>query len=225
VRRTWFVGVAFAVATLLPPAIAWSQTPVPPQGLDDVPTDKKEEVVHLLRKVRERHGDDAVVIQTHLLLNAMQKGSVLTTGIRVDRVEESFGKRYLGFALETGMVFDDNTRDPEARLQVLWGAVLEPTLARLEDGLQVQTADGIMVEMQYRHRPYRNVAELRSSLDAEPGTVEVARFYVLAADLDAVVRKEMPLAAMLTKSHVIVDGAERSVRLVPADLPLTPGPD
>lgn len=224
-RRTWFVPVAFAVATLLPPAIAWSQTPVPPQSLDDVPTDKKEEVSRLLRKVRQRHGDDAVVIQTHLLLNAMQKGSVLTTGIRVDRVEESFGKRYLGFALETGIVFDDNTRDPEARLQVLWGAVLEPTLARLEDGLQVEKADGIMVEMQYRHRPYRTVSELRSSLDAEPGTAEVARFYVLAADLDAVVRKEMPLNAMLTKSRVLVDGTERNVHAVPADLPLTPGPD
>src|SRR5262249_22113183 len=142
-----------------------------------------------------------------------------------DRVEESFGKRYLGFALETGMVFDDNTRDPEARVQVLWGAVLEPTLARLEDGLQVLQADGIMVEMQYRHRPYRNVAELRGSLEQQPGTPEVTRFYVLAADLDAVVRKQMPLADMLTKSHVLVDGAERSVRVVPAELLLTPGPD
>ena len=224
-RRTWFVRFALVVATLLPPARVWSQTPVPPQSLEDVPTDKKEEVVHLLRKIRQRHGDDAVVIQTHLLLNAMQKGSVLTTGVRVDRVEESFGKRYLGFALETGMVFDDNTRDPEARVQVLWGAVLEPTLARLEDGLQVTQADGIMVEMQYRHRPYRNVAELRRSLEEQPGTSEVARFYVLAADLDAVVRKQMPIAEMLTKGHVVVDGAERSVRVVPATLPLTPGPD
>jgi len=225
VRRTWFVRFALVVATLLPPARVWSQTPVPPQSLEDVPTDKKEEVVHLLRKIRQRHGDDAVVIQTHLLLNAMQKGSVLTTGVRVDRVEESFGKRYLGFALETGMVFDDNTRDPEARVQVLWGAVLEPTLARLEDGLQVTQADGIMVEMQYRHRPYRNVAELRRSLEEQPGTSEVARFYVLAADLDAVVRKQMPIAEVLTKGHVVVDGAERSVRVVPATLPLTPGPD
>ncbi len=210
---------------LLSPGSVWSQTPVPPQSLDDVPTDKKEQVTHLLRKVRQRHGDDAVVIQTHLLLNAMQKGSVLTTGVRVDRVEESYGKRYLGFALETGMVFDDNTRDPEARLQVLWGAVLEPTLARLEDGLQVIQADGIMVEMQYRHRPYRSVSELRSSLDQQPGVAETARFYVLAADLDAVVRKEMPLADMLTKSHVVVDGTERSVHVVPTSLSLTPGPD
>ncbi len=210
---------------LLSPGSVWSQTPVPPQSLDDVPTDKKEQVTHLLRKVRQRHGDDAVVIQTHLLLNAMQKGSVLTTGVRVDRVEESYGKRYLGFALETGMVFDDNTRDPEARLQVLWGAVLEPTLARLEDGLQVTQADGIMVEMQYRHRPYRSVSELRSSLDQQPGVAETARFYVLAADLDAVVRKEMPLADMLTKSHVVVDGTERSVHVVPTSLSLTPGPD
>ena len=51
---------------LLSPGSVWSQTPAPPQSLDDVPSDKKEEVTRLLRKVRERHGDDAVVIQTHL---------------------------------------------------------------------------------------------------------------------------------------------------------------
>jgi hypothetical protein len=206
------------------PALVRAETPAPP-SLDDIPSAKREDVTRLLRKVRQRHGDDAIVIQTHLLLNAMQKGSVLATGVRVDRVEESLGKRYLGFDLETGMVFDDNTRDPEARLQVLWGAVLEPTLARLEDGLQVAQADGIMVQMQYHHRPYRTVAELRSNLTEQPGTAEVARFYVLASDLDTVVRGQMPVAEMLAKSRVTVDGAERRVRTVPAALALTPGPD
>jgi hypothetical protein len=45
---------------------------------------------------------------------------VLTTGVRVDRVEESRGKRYLAFVLETGFVFDDSTRDRAERAQILW---------------------------------------------------------------------------------------------------------
>jgi hypothetical protein len=219
-----FLRSALLAATFVLPALVWAQTPAPPASLDDIPSAKREDVIRLLRKVRQRHGEDAVVIQTHLLLNAMQKGSVLATGVRVDRVEESLGKRYLGFDLETGIVFDDNTRDQEARLQVLWGAVLEPTLARLEDGLQVVKADGIVVQMQYHHRPYRTVAELRSSIE-QPGTAEIARFYVLAEDLDAVVRKQMPLPQMLAKSRVTVDGTERSVRTVPDGFALTPGPD
>jgi hypothetical protein len=218
------VRSAVLAAALGVPAIATGQTPAAPASLDDMPSAKPEHVTRLLRKVRQRHGEDAVVIQTHLLLNAMQKGSVLATGVRVDRVEESLGKRYLGFELETGMVFDDNTRDQEARLQVLWGAVLEPALARLEDGLQIEKADGIVVQMQYHHRPYRTVAELRSNIE-QPGTSEVARFYVLAADLEAVVRKQMPLAHVLARSRVIVDGTERNVHTVPSDLALTPGPD
>jgi hypothetical protein len=225
VRRIWLLRAVVLGCVGLAPVIAAGQTPAPPASLDDVPSAKREDVTRLLRKVRQRHGDDAVVIQTHLLLNAMQKGSILATGVRVDRVEESLGKRYLGFDLETGMVFDDATRDQEARLQVLWGAVLEPTLARLEDGLQVAKADGIMVQMQYHHRPYRTVAELRRDIEERPGTAEVARFYVLAADLDAVVRKQMALAEVLPKSRITVDGAERSVRTVPVSLPLTPGPD
>lgn len=231
VRPRRFLRSAVLAATFALPALACAQTPalqaqppVPPASLDDIPATKREDVTRLLRKVRQRHGDDAVVIQTHLLLNAMQKGSVLATGVRVDRVEESLGKRYLGFELETGMVFDDNTRDQEARLQVLWGAVLEPTLARLEDGLQVVKADGIVVQMQYHHRPYRTVAELRSNIE-QPGTAEIARFYVLATDLDAVVRKQMPLPQMLAKSRVTVDGTERTVRSVPDGFTLTPGPD
>ena len=102
-----------------------------------MPSAKPQDVSRLLRKVRKRHGEDAVVIQTHLLLNAMQKGSVLATGVRVDRVEEALGKRYLLFVVETGMIFDDSTRDREARAQVLWASVMEPTLERLKDGLQV----------------------------------------------------------------------------------------
>ncbi len=193
------------------------------RSLDDIPSAKREDVTRLLRKVRRRHGDDAVVIQTHLLLNAMQRGSVLATGVRVDRVESAFEKRYLAFELETGIIFDDLTRDEALRVQTLWVTILEPTLAHLTDGLQLVAADGIVVRMQYHHRPYRSAADLRASID-QPGTSEQAHFAVLASDLEAVVRKELTLRDLFRRVRVLVDGAERSVP-PPVGEALTPGPD
>jgi hypothetical protein len=205
------------------PVESWSDPSPLPSGLEEFPSAKREDVTRLLRKVRRRHGEDAVVIQTHLLLNAMQRGSVLSTGVRVDSVEERFDKRYLAFELETGIVFDDSTRDEALRVQTLWVAILEPTLARLTDGLQVAAADGIVVRMQYHHRPYRSVADLHATID-QPGTSEETRFAVLAADVDAVVRKELTLRDLFRRVRVLVDGAERSVPL-PVGEALTPGPD
>jgi hypothetical protein len=203
--------------------MAADQEPAPHADLDAIPSAKREDVTRLLRKVRQRHGEDAIVIQTQLFLNAMQQGSVLATGVRVDRVVKALGKRYLGFVLETGLVFDDSTRDRVTRTQILWATIMEPTLARLQDGLQVK-ADGMMVRMQYYHRPYRTTGELRASI-TQPGTSEEACFYVLAADLDAVVRGEQTLGNLLGRARTTIDGTEIVVAPPRADQPLTPGPE
>lgn len=221
------VAACVAASLVVRPLPTWSQTPMPTPApvddLEDLPSAKPEDVTRLLAKNRKRHGEDAVVIQTHLLLNAMQKGSVLATGVRVDRVEEALGKRYLLFVVETGMVFDDATRDRQQRAQVLWASVMEPTLERLKDGLQVN-ADGMMVQMEYHHRPYRSVADLRASL-AQPGIPEVARFHVLSADVEAVVRGELTLRNLITRARTTIDGTEVTLAAPGNDQPLTPGPD
>jgi hypothetical protein len=214
------IGLGLLLST---PALAATETPAPPASLDDIPSARPEDVTRLLRKVRHRHGEDAVVIQSHLLLNAMQKGSVLATGVRVDRVEEARGKRYLVFVVETGLVFDDSTRDRLQRAQILWATIVEPTLARLQDGLQVNNADGMMVQMQSFHRPYRSEDELRAHIH-EPGTSEETRFYVLSSDLDEVIRGKVTLRALLAQTPTTIDGAEVVVAPPANDASLTPGP-
>ncbi len=211
-----------AAAPVAPESAA--ATPAPPDSLDDIPSAKPADVSRLLRKVRIRHGDDAVVIQTHLLLNAMQKGAVLATGVRVDRVEEKHGKRYLNFMLETGYVFDDSTRDRTERAQILWATIMEPTLSRLQDGLQVHKAEGLVVQMQYYHRPYRSAEELRATIH-EPGTSEEARFYVLASDVDDVIRGKTTVRNLVTQTRTTIDGSELAMMPPASDATLTPGPE
>ena len=79
-RRRFASFVLLAVIAARP-SLGWAQTPAPPQSLDDIPSAKREDVSRLLSKIRRRHGEDAIVIQTHLLLNAMQKGAILATGV------------------------------------------------------------------------------------------------------------------------------------------------
>jgi len=222
--RLVFVGLLVAPVAAVAADETPSPAPAPPASLDDLPSAKREDVTKLLRRVRQRHGDDAVVIQTNLLINAMQKGSVLATGVRVERVEEAHGTSYLGFALETGLVFDDATRDREQRGQILWATIMEPTLGRLQDGLQIKKAAGIVVKMQSFHRPYRSVDDLRATID-KPGASEEVRFYVRSADLDAVLHGELTLRALITRARTTVDGAEVTVAPPAADAVLTPGPD
>ena len=227
--RRLIVGCTLlAITAFVRPAVAVDPTPVapasPPDSLEDLPSAKPQDVARLLRKIRQRHGEDAVVVQTHLLLNAMQKGSVLATGVRVERVEEAHGRRFLRFVLETGFVFDDSTRDRAQRAQILWATIMEPTLARLADGLQVEKADGLVVQMQYFHRPYRNADELRAHIH-DPGTTEEARFYVASADLDDVVRGKRTLHALLSTAHTTVDGADLAVEPPVDGMVLTPGPE
>src|SRR3954447_23658672 len=129
-----------------------------------MPTTSREGVTKLLQKIRRKWGEDAVLIDTSLLLNAMRNGSVLASGSRIDGIKEYDGKRYLGFDVETGLVFDDNSRNEIARVHMLWHTIIVPPLQRLSK-LSVP-ADGIVVRMQYFHSAYGSLHELRQRLNA-----------------------------------------------------------
>jgi hypothetical protein len=211
-------GLAGAsLAVLVASASAVATGPAAPDSLEEMPSASRESVTQLLEKVRRDYGPHAVVIQSDLLLNAMRNGSHLATAVRVEGVQEYRGTRYLRFHLETGMIFDDLTRDADARIHVLWTAIMEPTLEHVRD-LKL-AADGIQVHMQYHHRPYRTVRELRETID-EPGVSEETSFYVLASDI---VRPEVSVRDLFAHCRITVDGAERPVP-PPRDPPTMPGP-
>jgi hypothetical protein len=219
---------ALAVVVLLMPGAPPAGGPAlaeplvnPPERLDQIPGGTRESVTRLLQKVRRRYGEGAVVIQTQLLLNAMRHGAVLATGVRVDGVKKYRGTRYLGFHLDTGLIFDDLTRDGAARVQMLWATIMEPTLASLA-GLEVP-AEGIKVEMQYHHRPYRSQGELRRTID-QPGVSEETSFYVRTADVSDLGTPGVTPRDLFRRCRIAVDGTEREIAAPSQDPPGAPGP-
>ena len=222
-RRRASAGAAVALTVLVTGGAMGATNPEPlPSGMEEFGSASINDVSRALAKVRRRYGDDAIVIQTQLLVNAMRNGSVRATGVRVEGVREHRAKKYLVFVVETGFVFDSATRDENTRVHMLWSSIMAPTLERLT-ALRIP-ADGIKVEMQYHHRPYRSAAELRASID-RPGTAEQTDFYLLVADIDALVQRTMAPQTLIARAAITVDGVERAATAPPADLPTTAGPD
>jgi hypothetical protein len=221
----WVGGLAALTCALLA-AVAMatdsSERAPAPASLEEMPSASKEDVTRLLRKIRHKYGDDALLIDTHLLLNAMKNGSVLATGARVEGVKDYRGKRYLGFHVETGLVFDDNTRNETARVHMLWHTIMTPTLERL-NGLTVP-ADGIMVRMQYHHFPYRTLAELRDRIH-EPGPSEETVFYLLTPDVTELLAKRVSKLELIARARIAIDGSEREITVPAAEEPLSAGPN
>lgn len=221
VRTVLAACLAVLAATVSTVAAA---DPAPlPTGVDGLGSATPDQVARALRKVRRRYGDDAIVIETQLLVNAMAHGSVRATEVRVDGVRPHADRKFLVFAVETGLVFDSGSRDETTRVHLVWDGIVAPTLGHLQQGLRVP-ADGIAVVLRYHHRPYRTQDELRASLE-NPGTAEETTFYVLARDVDSLIRKTETPHSLVAQTRVTVDGAARTVAAVPNDLPAGPGPE
>ena len=217
------VVLAFPIALARGGSIAIAADPAPlPSGMESLGSASRDDVARALAKVRHHYGDDAIVIETQLLMNAMRCGSVRATAVSVDGVRPHRDKKYLAFVVDTGIVFDSATRDEATRIHMLWETIMAPTLEHLH-ALRVP-ADGIAVTMRYHHRPYRRLEEVRADLD-RPGTAEETAFYLLGLDVDALVASSETPHTLLRRAHVTVDGATRTISTAPADLPTAPGPD
>jgi hypothetical protein len=194
-----------------------------PSGMENLDSASPKDVARALRRVRHHYGDDAIVIETQLLMNAMRNGSLQATSVGVDGIRTHEGKRYLVFLVDTGLIFDSSTRDETMRVHMLWETIMAPTLEHLSQGLRVP-ADGIEVVLRYHHRPYQTRDELRADLD-RPGTAEETDFYVLGPDIDAMLLRTETPHTLIARARVTVDGNLRTVASAPATLPTTPGPD
>jgi hypothetical protein len=214
-----------AVALAIAPASVRATEPAPdvgsPAALADMPGGARENVTRLLERTRRRHGEAAVVVQTKLLLQTLRSGSQRATGVRLEGLADQGGTSFLQFQLETGFVFDDLTRDAEARVHMLWVTVMEPTLDSIRS--MELAADGLAVIMLVHHRPYRTGRELRETIE-QVGVAEQVAFYVRREDL-AGLGSDGAVRDLFARSRITVDDAERRLGTPPLDAPTTPGPE
>ena len=191
-----------------------------PAGLPDAASkDQRIAVLELMKANTQKYGSDAALLQGLLLTHSLQGDAVLTTQSTILGFEENDGRKYLGFRVESGVVLNDKTMDRDRRLERIWHVVLERTLLKYPK-FSVP-GDGLAVEITYNHREYERLADVAQT-DDDAGPVERAKFYLLAADLEAFLAHRMGTQEFLGRSRVLVDEHPVKIQLTEVTMPPRP---
>lgn len=219
IARTTTIAAALLAAAILafPPTAPAQPTPAVTPSADDEPS-TREEILRSLKDVQQKYGGDAVMLEGHLLGHAIQGGSILEAVISIPGIEEYAGKRFLAFTLETGIVYNDHELVTAARRHArAWKDIVEMTLKKFQT-LTVP-ADGLLLTLSWSHKPYADETELRAHLKEDRGQAEMAKFYLLTADITELITRRISGQQLVDRSTVLVDGAP--AHLVLDDEPLS----
>jgi hypothetical protein len=162
-----------------------------------------QKILHLLRDNRQKYGDDATILQGLLMAHSVQTEAVLTTESGISGFEDAHGKRFVSYRVASGVIFNDNYMDRDARLSRVWQGILERSFLKYP-GFSVPTADGVAIEIVYHHKPYGSIVDLSNAID-EPGPLEKAKFYFLADDIGDFIAQKLPARTLVDRAHVTVD--------------------
>lgn len=192
--------------------------PVAARAQDDGPASTREEILHNLQDVRQKYGSDAVMLEGHLLGQAVRGGSVMEAAISIPGIEERAGKRFLAFKLETGIIYNDRVLSAAARPARAWTDIVETTLRRFQT-VSVP-ADGIALLLGWSHKDYADEADVRAHLREDHGQVEAAAFYLLLPDVAELIARRISAQELIDRSTVLVNGAP--TRLILEGIPSPP---
>jgi hypothetical protein len=194
----WCV-VAGVVLTCAPVALcADPPEPPPEEGTTH------QEIVDALHDLQRKYGSDAVLMEGHLLGQAVRSGSLLEAVISVTGVEERNGKRFLAFKLETGIIYNDRELAPHERSARAWTDIVEATLRQFHK--PSVPADGIAVLISYTHKPYTDLSELRAHLHEGHGEPEAVAFYVLVPDIVELNADHITAQQLIDRSTFLLNG-------------------
>lgn len=195
----------------------------PPDVPDDGPSSKAE-IFSAMQDVRRKYGSDAVMLEGHLLGQAVRNGSVGEAAISVGDFEVHDGKRFLAFQLETGIVYNDRELSAAGRPARAWSEIVEASLRKFR-GITLP-ADGIVLRLVYTHREYDDEAELRAHIRDQPGIPETAVFYLLLPDIGEMLGDRISGQQLIDGSMVLVNGVTPHILLAaptPTAPAVTPG--
>jgi len=173
----------------------------------------RQEILDSLHAVQRKYGSDAVLMQGHLLGQAIRSGSILEAVISVAGVEERNGKRFLTFKLETGIVYNDREVAPHERSARAWSEIVEVTLRQFHK--PSVPADGVAVVVSYTHKPYADLADLHEHLKEGHGEPEAVAFYVLVPDIVDLNAARITPQQLVDRSTVLLNGTPAHLTLAP----------
>jgi len=165
----------------------------------------RQEILDSLHALQRRYGSDAVLMQGHLLGQAIRSGSILEAVISVSGVEEHNGKRFLTFNLETGIIYNDREVAPRERSVRAWSEIVEVTLRQFHK--PSVPADGVAVVVSYTHKPYADLTDLHAHLKETHGEPEAVAFYILIPDIVDLNADRITPQQLIDRSTVLVNGA------------------
>lgn len=168
----------------------------------DPDNETHQAIVLMLRENRQLYGDDATILQGLLMAHAVDADAILTTESAITGFEESNGKRFIGYRLASGVVFNDNHLDRDDRLSRVWQEIVERSFLTYPEF--AIPADGVAIEIAYNHRPYGTTSELYREIE-NVGPTERVKFYVSAEDIAAFLKREMSSRSLVSNSEVRVD--------------------
>ena len=204
----WFSGVMLVALTCSPAARgADEKEPPPEEGTS------RQEILDSLHALQRKYGSDAVLMQGHLLGQAIRSGSILEAVISVSGVEEHNGKRFLTFKLETGIIYNDREVAPHERSARAWSEIVEVTLRQFHR--PSVPADGVAVVVSYTHKPYADLTDLHEHLKENHGEPEAVAFYVLVPDIVDLNADRITPQQLIDRSTVLVNGAPAHLALAP----------
>ncbi len=178
----------------------------------------RQEIAEAMRELEGSYGKDAVALEGQLLGQAARSGSVLPAVISVPGIRERDGTRFLAFDLDTGIVFNDRDTTAEQRASEVWTQIVVPSLRQFPT--LTLPADGVALLISYRHRPYADLAELRTHLRDDPGPTEAAAFYVRIKDAAEFTATRITSQQLVDRSTVLVDGTARRLTVTePTPIP------
>ena len=213
IRHIAVAASALSVCALLGVAPLHGEEAHPPE-LPSSP----QEIAQAMQELERAYGKDAVALKGQLLGQAVRSGSILPALIAVPGIRERDGRRFLAFDLDTGIVFNDRDTAAEQRPAEVWTRIVVPSLQQFAT-LRLP-ADGVALQISYRHRPYADLAALRAQLRDTPGPTETAAFFVRIADAADLAAKRITSQQLVDRSTVLVDGTARQLTVPePAPVP------
>jgi len=202
----WYAALALITLGYAPLALCADAPEPPPEA-----GTSHQEIVDALHDLQRKYGSDAVLMEGHLLGQAVRSGSLLEAVISVTGVEERNGKRFLAFKLETGIIYNDRELAPHERSTRAWTDIVEATLRKFHK--PSVPADGIAVLLSYTHKPYSDLSDLRAHLNEGHGEPEALAFYVLVPDIVELNADRITAQELIDRSTFLLNGEPARLRL------------